>query len=371
MPCWFSVWEPAAWTGSPWSPTHEDTGTSPAPSCCAPQPPLTEQDRRVTRGGSHLCAPSYCHRYRPAARQAHAIRSTTSHLGFRCCDPPDQLSRGWSPWPGEVLAGTSPYAHRRSQDLSAKPNQPRRPRRGQWGAGMATIDRHRQRRQVDTAAMMVLQTHRAVCAVRSSRSHHHRHPCVHHSRRTRRPQMSQYRTAMVIRADIPTAATQSGRSRRDGRRLLAVLAITTGLGLTCLILLRALVPATAGRPAVLVVCLMAITAAVVLNAITIDSTGRSERAPPGTARGESSGSLDALIHPRGAALGVRSKTVADRIISCAGMVSHPSGLVGARCPRLPSSGTSRCSTTTRVSPAITRTDRGPDADPRRRLLVRA
>ena len=44
-----------------------------------------EGDRFVTKGGSHLCAPSYCHRYRPAARQGHTIRSTTSHLGFRCC----------------------------------------------------------------------------------------------------------------------------------------------------------------------------------------------------------------------------------------------------------------------------------------------
>ncbi|MGH8881301.1 MAG: formylglycine-generating enzyme family protein, partial [Stackebrandtia sp.] len=33
---------------------------------------------------SHICAASYCHRYRPAARQGHAVRSTTSHLGFRC-----------------------------------------------------------------------------------------------------------------------------------------------------------------------------------------------------------------------------------------------------------------------------------------------
>jgi len=33
---------------------------------------LSEQDRYVTKGGSHLCAPSYCHQYRPAARQAHA-----------------------------------------------------------------------------------------------------------------------------------------------------------------------------------------------------------------------------------------------------------------------------------------------------------
>ena len=34
--------------------------------------------------GSHLCAPSYCLRYRPAARQAEAVDTATCHLGFRC-----------------------------------------------------------------------------------------------------------------------------------------------------------------------------------------------------------------------------------------------------------------------------------------------
>jgi formylglycine-generating enzyme required for sulfatase activity len=79
-----NVWE---WTSSPWTQTHTDPRAEPAPSCCGPGRPLTEADRRVTKGGSHLCAPSYCHRYRPTARQAHAVRSTTSHLGFRCCRP--------------------------------------------------------------------------------------------------------------------------------------------------------------------------------------------------------------------------------------------------------------------------------------------
>jgi sulfatase modifying factor 1 len=40
--------------------------------------------RRVLKGGSHLCAPSYCRRYRPAARHAHRIDTSASHLGFRC-----------------------------------------------------------------------------------------------------------------------------------------------------------------------------------------------------------------------------------------------------------------------------------------------
>ncbi|WP_066557728.1 formylglycine-generating enzyme family protein [Croceicoccus bisphenolivorans] len=40
--------------------------------------------RRVTKGGSHLCAENYCQRYRPAARQGQAVDSSTSHIGFRC-----------------------------------------------------------------------------------------------------------------------------------------------------------------------------------------------------------------------------------------------------------------------------------------------
>jgi sulfatase modifying factor 1 len=38
----------------------------------------------VVKGGSHLCAPNYCLRYRPAARQAQAIETSMGHLGFRC-----------------------------------------------------------------------------------------------------------------------------------------------------------------------------------------------------------------------------------------------------------------------------------------------
>lgn len=40
--------------------------------------------RKVLKGGSHLCAPNYCKRYRPAARHAEAVDTSTSHLGFRC-----------------------------------------------------------------------------------------------------------------------------------------------------------------------------------------------------------------------------------------------------------------------------------------------
>jgi sulfatase modifying factor 1 len=40
--------------------------------------------RKVVKGGSLLCAPSYCRRYRPAARMAQGIDTSTCHMGFRC-----------------------------------------------------------------------------------------------------------------------------------------------------------------------------------------------------------------------------------------------------------------------------------------------
>ena len=43
-----------------------------------------EFPRRVVKGGSHLCAPNYCLRYRPAARQPQTIETSMAHLGFRC-----------------------------------------------------------------------------------------------------------------------------------------------------------------------------------------------------------------------------------------------------------------------------------------------
>jgi sulfatase modifying factor 1 len=40
--------------------------------------------RRVLKGGSHLCSPDYCLRFRPAARSPQAEDSATTHIGFRC-----------------------------------------------------------------------------------------------------------------------------------------------------------------------------------------------------------------------------------------------------------------------------------------------
>jgi sulfatase modifying factor 1 len=87
-----NVWE---WTTDWYSPKHEADAPK---TCCIPENPRggREEDsydprttnvkipRKVIKGGSHLCAPNYCRRYRPAARHAEPIDTSTNHLGFRC-----------------------------------------------------------------------------------------------------------------------------------------------------------------------------------------------------------------------------------------------------------------------------------------------
>jgi formylglycine-generating enzyme required for sulfatase activity len=87
-----NVWE---WTADWFSVAQAGMISSP---CCAPRNPRGGDEagsrdpadvthrfgRKVLKGGSHLCADNYCHRYRPAARHAQSVDSSTSHIGFRC-----------------------------------------------------------------------------------------------------------------------------------------------------------------------------------------------------------------------------------------------------------------------------------------------
>lgn len=73
-----NVWE--------WTATAYDTpraGTE-KPSCCQSKQGGDPAAARVVKGGSHLCAPNYCLRYRPAARQSQTMDTSTTHIGFRC-----------------------------------------------------------------------------------------------------------------------------------------------------------------------------------------------------------------------------------------------------------------------------------------------
>ena len=86
-----NVWE---WTSDWWQPNRHAAETG---GCCAPSRPQGDQassldplapqeqfGRRVIKGGSHLCAPNYCLRFRPAARQPESVDTSTCHIGFRC-----------------------------------------------------------------------------------------------------------------------------------------------------------------------------------------------------------------------------------------------------------------------------------------------
>ena len=87
-----NVWE---WTSDWYSDRHEADA---AKACCVPENPRGGPEaasydpalpnivipRKVLKGGSHLCAPNYCRRYRPAARHAEPVDTSTNHVGFRC-----------------------------------------------------------------------------------------------------------------------------------------------------------------------------------------------------------------------------------------------------------------------------------------------
>jgi sulfatase modifying factor 1 len=77
-----NVWE---WTSDRFRPRHRRDADSESRPCCTPREvPASGIPRYVIKGGSHLCAPNYCLRYRPAARQGEAVDTSTGHIGFRC-----------------------------------------------------------------------------------------------------------------------------------------------------------------------------------------------------------------------------------------------------------------------------------------------
>ena len=76
-----NVWE--------WTSTRFETRTEgrhpPGDSGCCPTTLTADPTiNQALKGGSHLCAPEYCHRYRPAARSPQSQDSATTHIGFRC-----------------------------------------------------------------------------------------------------------------------------------------------------------------------------------------------------------------------------------------------------------------------------------------------
>jgi len=87
-----NVWE---WTSDWFAQRHTPDA---AKACCVPHNPRGGAEgqsydprqpqfripRKVVKGGSFLCAPNYCLRFRPAARQPQMIDTSMSHIGFRC-----------------------------------------------------------------------------------------------------------------------------------------------------------------------------------------------------------------------------------------------------------------------------------------------
>ncbi|MET0736458.1 MAG: formylglycine-generating enzyme family protein [Microbacterium sp.] len=84
-----NVWE---WTSDYYTPRHlrlSDKVVDPGRresllATASAQEGFPAIPRRVLKGGSHLCSPEYCLRFRPAARSPQAEDTGMSHIGFRC-----------------------------------------------------------------------------------------------------------------------------------------------------------------------------------------------------------------------------------------------------------------------------------------------
>jgi formylglycine-generating enzyme required for sulfatase activity len=83
-----NVWE---WTTDYYTPRHVrlsdhpvDAGKRQSLLATASSEAGSRTPRRVLKGGSQLCAPEYCLRFRPAARSPQAEDTSMSHIGFRC-----------------------------------------------------------------------------------------------------------------------------------------------------------------------------------------------------------------------------------------------------------------------------------------------
>lgn len=81
-----NVWE---WTTTEFCAHHRLD--RPPKSCCTPVGPADPSVSQTLKGGSHLCAPEYCHRYRPAARSPQSQDTAATHIGFRCAATPPQF----------------------------------------------------------------------------------------------------------------------------------------------------------------------------------------------------------------------------------------------------------------------------------------
>ncbi|HWV49308.1 MAG TPA: formylglycine-generating enzyme family protein [Microbacterium sp.] len=84
-----NVWE---WTSDYYTPRHLRLSDKPVDAgkranllaAASAVREFPEIPRRVLKGGSQLCSPEYCLRFRPAARSPQAEDTGMSHIGFRC-----------------------------------------------------------------------------------------------------------------------------------------------------------------------------------------------------------------------------------------------------------------------------------------------